>query len=96
MDVQTCQVMTNTSLPTGQHPSQRVSSAPFLRLYLYFDINLLNIFLVMCSHYVSSYDDHYHSISTVVCSRVLLITLTVALAPTSVGELTSGQQDAIL
>ena len=36
------------------------------------------------------------SLVIVVCSRVALITVTVMLVPTSLGRITSGQQDVIL
>ena len=58
-------------------------------------MNIVDVVLVVCSHYISSYCDCNHPSATDVCSRAVLICMTVTQAPTSVDQTIFGQHDVL-
>ena len=95
MYVQACQMTCLSLLSTGlhYHLSGGIVCPSFTGFISTLVANVVNIFLGVCSHYDMT------TITppvTVLCSRAMLIIMTITLASTSVDQIKLGRQDVIM
>ena len=69
-DIQTCQMTCLSLLP----PLRGYYLSLFLEVLSQLDVNIVDVFLEVCSHYLSDYNDHYHHYSTCDCCMLWSMT----------------------